>query len=146
MESSRHQADEAVPAASTPALVARAGYAASMLVLAAVLILVALGIWLFCLFEVLSTDEGDIRHLPKFVWFVIVLFGFDLGALAWLLFGRPGGFVTAGVTAWPPDYLLSSEGDGDGPAAERPEPAPMGPDDDPEFLRRLDRRLRGEDD
>lgn len=117
-----------------------------MLVLAAVLVLVALGIWLFCLFEVLSTDEGDTRHLPKFVWFVIVLFGFDLGALAWLLFGRPIGFVTADVAAWPPDYLLSSDGDGDGQPAERPEPAPRGPDDDPEFLRRLDRRLRGEDD
>ena len=41
----------------------------------------------------------------------------------------------------PPDFLLSGEGG-------RPEadaPAPMGPDDDPEFLRQLDRRLRGDD-
>jgi phospholipase D-like protein len=115
-----------------------------MLVLAAVLVLVALGIWLYCLFEVLSTNEGDIRHLPKFVWFLIVLLGADLGALAWLLFGRPRGFVTADVAGWPPDFLLSR--DGSRKAAERPEPAPMGPDDDPEFLQRLDRRLRGDDD
>jgi membrane-associated phospholipid phosphatase len=118
-----------------------------MLVLAAVLILVALGIWLFCLFEVLSTYEGDTRHLPKFVWFLIVLLGFDLGAIAWLLFGRPRGFVTADVTAWPPEFLISS--DGERQSASDPDPPgsspPMGPDDDPEFLRRLDRRLRGED-
>lgn len=112
-----------------------------MLVLAAVLVLVALGIWLYCLFEVLSTNEGDVRYLPKFAWFMIVLLGFDLGAAAWLVFGRRRGFVTAGVTAWPPDYLLAGGG-------ERPEPgapAPLGPDDDPEFLRQLDRRLRGDD-
>lgn len=112
-----------------------------MLVLAAVLVLVALGVWLYCLFEVLSTAEGDARHLPKFVWFLIVLLGFDLGAVAWLLFGRRRGFVTADVTAWPPDFLLSRDAGAPEPSA----PAPMGPDDDPEFLQQLDRRLRGDD-
>ena len=112
-----------------------------MLVLAAALILVALGMWLYCLFEVLSTNEGDARHLPKFAWFLIVLIGFDLGAIAWIVFGRRRGFVTADVTAWPPEFLLSDDGAGQEPAA----PAPLGPDDDPEFLRQLDRRLRGED-
>jgi hypothetical protein len=117
-----------------------------MLVLAAVLILVALGIWLFCLFEVLSTSEGDIRRLPKFVWFLIVLLGFDLGAIAWLLFGRRRGFVTADVTAWPPEFLTSADDDAQQSSHKNPgRPAPMGPDDDPEFMRRLDRRLRGED-
>lgn len=113
-----------------------------MLVLAAVLVLVALGVWLFCLFEVLSTDEEEIRHLPKFAWFLIVLFGFDLGAVAWLLFGRPRGFVTAGVAAWPPEFLISrAQDDSGGPGGQ----GPLGPDDDPEFLRHLDRRLRGEE-
>lgn len=112
-----------------------------MLVLAAVLVLVALGIWLYCLFEVLSTNEGDVRHMPKFVWFMIVLLGFDLGAIAWLVFGHRRGFVTADVAAWPPDYLLAGEDERREPGA----PAPLGPDDDPEFLRQLDRRLRGDD-
>ncbi len=116
-----------------------------MLVLAAVLILVALGIWLFCLFEVLSTSEGDIRRLPKFVWFLVVLLGFDLGAIAWLLFGRRRGFVTADVTAWPPDFLMSADDDTQAAGTDPGRPAPMGPDDDPEFMRNLDRRLRGED-
>lgn len=116
-----------------------------MLVLAAVLILVALGIWLFCLFEVLSTSENDIRRLPKFVWFLVVLFGFDLGAVAWLLFGRRRGFVTADVTAWPPDFLLASDDSQRSPSDQPAGPPPLGPDDDPEFLRGLDKRLRGED-
>ncbi|MCO5994525.1 PLD nuclease N-terminal domain-containing protein [Actinoallomurus rhizosphaericola] len=115
-----------------------------MLVLAVVLVLVALGVWLFCLFEVLSTDETETRHLPKFAWFLIVLLGFELGAIAWLLFGRRRRFVTAGVTAWPPEFLTSREfgRDDPGPADRR---GPLGPDDDPEFLRQLDRRLRGEE-
>ncbi len=116
-----------------------------MLVLAAVLILVALGIWLFCLFEVLSTSEGDIRHLPKFVWFLVILLGFDLGAVAWLLFGRRRGFVTADVTTWPPDFLTDADDTAQTSAEDPDKPPPMGPDDDPEFLRRLDRRMRGED-
>lgn len=113
-----------------------------MLVLAAVLVLVALGVWLFCLFEVLSTDEGETRHLPKFGWFVVVLFGFDLGAVAWLLFGRRRGLVTARVPAWPRDFLISRGDDGPRDPARQ---IPLGPDDDPEFLSRLDRRLRGDD-
>jgi hypothetical protein len=112
-----------------------------MLVLAAVLVLVALGVWLYCLFEVLSTREGDARHLPKFAWFLIVLLGFDLGAIAWIIFGRRRGFVTADVGAWPPEFLVS----GDGAGQESDAPPPLGPDDDPEFLRQLDRRLRGDD-
>jgi membrane-associated phospholipid phosphatase len=119
-----------------------------MLVLAAVLVLVALGVWLFCLFEVLSTDEGDAHHLPKFAWLLIVLFGFDLGAIAWLLFGRPRGFVTADVTAWPQEFLISRDISRDGAHDSDPSAQsapPLGPDDDPEFLRRLDRRLRGDE-
>jgi Phospholipase_D-nuclease N-terminal len=116
-----------------------------MLVLAVVLVLVALGVWLFCIFEVLSTDESEIRHLPKFAWFLIVLFGFQLGAIAWLLFGRRRRFVTAEVTAWPPEFLTSRDAGGDGTGAGGGRGGPLGPDDDPEFLRQLDRRLRGDE-
>jgi hypothetical protein len=112
-----------------------------MLVLAAVVILAALGIWLYCLFEVLSTDEGETRHLPKFGWFLVVLLGFELGAAAWLLFGRRRGFVSASVPAWP-EYRTSRGGEGAGDPGRQ---VPLGPDDDPEFLSRLDRRLRGDD-
>lgn len=86
---------------------------------------IALGAWLYALFEVLTTDEADVRSLSKFTWILLVLLTFWVGAFLWLLFGRPRGGV-----ARTPD--------------RRPLP-PRGPDDDPDFLQKLDRRLRGDD-
>lgn len=98
------------------------------------LALVALAVWLFCLFDVLTTDEGAVRNLSKFGWFLVVLLGLEPGAVLWLIFGRPR---RSRVTA---DIRLGL------PRTARPGPeAPRGPDDDPEFLRSLDRRLRGDD-
>ncbi|POM25532.1 hypothetical protein BTM25_41800 [Actinomadura rubteroloni] len=93
----------------------------------ALVALVIVGAWLFCLFDVITTEEGEVRRLPKFAWFVVTLFGFLPGALLWLAFGRP---------RVRPRVLTPSLGGGYGP---------KGPDDDPEFLRDLDRRLRGDD-
>jgi hypothetical protein len=107
------------------------------------LALIALGVWLYCLFDVLTTDEVDVRGLPKFLWFLIVLLTMNIGAIAWLLFGRPR------------EVRIGMDRRGFEPATERdlartrPEPPsfdpPRGPDDDPDFLKSLDRRLRGED-
>ena len=97
------------------------------------LALIALGVWLFCLFDVLTTDETDVRYLPKFAWFLIVLLGWCFGAILWQAFGRPRRPSEMGVQYWssvPQD-------------AERD--LPRGPDDDPEFLRNLDRKIRGDD-
>ncbi|HEX2316091.1 MAG TPA: PLDc N-terminal domain-containing protein [Thermomonospora sp.] len=93
--------------------------------------LITVGVWLFCLFDVLTTDENDVRLLPKFGWFLLVLLGFLVGSALWLLAGRPR--VPAGPS-------------GPRPPSPGPRPAPpRGPDDDPDFLRGLDRRIRGED-
>ncbi len=46
-------------------------------------------LWLYCIFDVISTDESVMRNLPKGAWVLIVIFLFDLGSLAWLLLGRP---------------------------------------------------------
>jgi hypothetical protein len=108
------------------------------------LALIALGLWLFCLFDVLTTDETDVRRLPKIVWFLIVLLTMNFGSIAWLLFGRPR------------DVHLEMERRGLGGTSQRrfahtlpQEPPifdpPRGPDDDPDFLKSLDRRIRGED-
>jgi hypothetical protein len=87
--------------------------------------LIALGGWLYALFEVLTTDEADVRSLSKFTWIMLVLLTFWVGAILWALFGRPRrGLVSA--------------------PSHRP-PAPRGPDDDPDFLQDLDRRLRGDE-
>ena len=46
-------------------------------------------VWVYCLYDVITTDDSLIRNLPKIAWFVIVLVLFDLGSILWLCFGRP---------------------------------------------------------
>jgi hypothetical protein len=54
-----------------------------------VLGLALLGLWIYCVFDVITTDESLIRNLPKLLWLVIVLFIPDIGSIAWLVAGRP---------------------------------------------------------
>jgi hypothetical protein len=46
-------------------------------------------LWLYCLYDVITTDEAIVRHLPKLVWLLIVLLLFDIGSILWLGLGRP---------------------------------------------------------
>src|SRR2546423_7607511 len=48
-----------------------------------------LAFWLYCLYDVITTEEAVIRNLPKMVWLILVLLLPDIGGLAWLLLGRP---------------------------------------------------------
>lgn len=105
----------------------------------ALLALIVLGVWMFCLLDVLTTEDGRTRGLPKFGWFLIVLLGFELGAILWLLLGRPRRAAMAEMRI--PDHPADVRG---GLPTDVPA-APRGPDDDPEFLRNLERRIRGED-
>lgn len=97
-------------------------------------LLVAL--WIYCIFDVVSTDEALMRNMPKVLWLIVVIVLPSVGAVAWLLLGRP---VGAGLR--PGDT-----------SPHRPRPAPqrpLAPDDDPSFLARLDdetRRLRAWED
>jgi hypothetical protein len=101
--------------------------------------LALLAFWLYCLFDVITSPEQEVRRLPKVLWVVIVVLLAALGGLLWVLLGRPR-----------PKGSITGNYRGYGPPAERPQPmpraeAPRGPDDDPDFLRSLDRRLRDED-
>jgi hypothetical protein len=94
--------------------------------------LVVLGLWLFCLLDVITTDEAQVRNLPKMVWVVIVIVLFDIGAIAWLIAGRPQARQRSlpykGNTGIPPEY-------------DRPGRATAAnPDDDAAFLMQLRER------
>jgi hypothetical protein len=99
--------------------------------------------WLYCLFDAIGADETRVRNLPKTAWVFIVLIGFDVGAIAWLIGGRPRGAAASlpykGNTGVPPEY-------------DRPGRATaQSPDDDAAFLEALRRRAeeqrrRAEDD
>ncbi len=58
-------------------------------ILGGVFFLAFLALWIYCLFDVITTDESMVRNLPKMVWLVIVLVSADIGSIAWLLLGRP---------------------------------------------------------
>jgi hypothetical protein len=97
--------------------------------------LVVLGLWLFCLLDVITTDEAQVRNLPKMAWVLIVIFLFEIGAVAWLIAGRPQARQRSmpykGNTGVPPEY------DRPGRATAK------NPDDDAEFLLQL--RARAEE-
>jgi hypothetical protein len=46
-------------------------------------------IWIYCLYDVVTTQDALVRNLPKIAWFVIVLLIPDIGSILWLAFGRP---------------------------------------------------------
>jgi len=46
-------------------------------------------LWIYCIYDVITTDEALVQHLPKLVWLLIVVLLADLGSLLWLAFGRP---------------------------------------------------------
>lgn len=82
-------------------------------------VLLVLGLLVYCVIDVLTTDRRLFRSPGKAGWLLVVLIPF-VGALLWLTLGRP----------------------------RRPGPDPLGrsrgrvvaPDDDPQFLRELDRK------
>lgn len=83
-----------------------------MLYLDGIVSLVLLGLWIFCIVEVITTAEADCRNLPKFWWLLIVIVLPTIGSLAWLIGGRPGvgrrpaeaRFASGGRSSGVPDY------------------------------------------
>ncbi|MSO78518.1 MAG: PLDc_N domain-containing protein [Acidimicrobiia bacterium] len=45
--------------------------------------------WVWAIFDCISTDAASCRNLPKGMWLILVLILPDIGALAWLIIGRP---------------------------------------------------------
>ncbi len=52
---------------------------------------VTLCLWIFAIVDVITTDEGSVRNLPKIGWLLLVLLFPLVGSIAWLVAGRPVG-------------------------------------------------------
>ncbi len=48
-----------------------------------------IALWIYCIFDVIATEEMLMRSLNKGVWLMIVIFLPDIGSIAWLALGRP---------------------------------------------------------
>ncbi len=122
----------------------------------ALIILLTVGFVLPCMLDVTTTPDSEFITFSKGIWLLIVGAFWVFGAVAWLVVGRPRrlGFLRlsspypAGGYG-PADALLRH------PAAQAAggynepvggvafvTPQPLGPDDDPDFLLELDRRIR----
>lgn len=92
-------------------------------------------VWIYCLLDVIMADEHRIRNLSKATWVVIVLFTFEVGAVAWLVAGRPRG----------PARGLPYKGNTGYPEYDRPGRfVATNPDDDAEFLRKVRERAEAQ--
>ena len=99
--------------------------------------LVVLALWIYCIFDVISTDETVMRNLPKVLWLVIVIFLPTIGSISWLLLGRPerAGFAPGSSTYRPEPHRRG------GLSAPRSRGV-LAPDDDPRFLAQLNDRAK----
>ena len=134
-----------------------------MLLSGALLALFMMGFWLYCLTDAILTPAAEFRGMSKPAWIAVIALTFIGGAVAWLIVREP--IVKESLRS--PDASLASAPhpddagdryfrsgrwtDADAAVARHPAgraripgaTAPRGPDDDPEFLRALDRAIRG---
>jgi hypothetical protein len=109
--------------------------------------LALLALWVFCIFDVIATDDVLVRNLPKGLWLLIVIFLPDIGSLAWLLLGRPmyAGWRPGDTTRRTPKRIIGPEDRLDFPTS-RPKPLPSSDEDRlaawEEQLRRREEELR----
>lgn len=80
-----------------------------------VLVLVIAGLLtIYCVVEVAQAEPFAVRRMPRWLWATVIIVFPVVGAIAWLLWGRPN--------------KQSSKSEGG---------RPMSPDDDSDFLRGL---------
>jgi hypothetical protein len=139
-----------------------------MLLSGALFALFMTGFWLYCLTDAILTPAAECRGVSKPAWIVIISLTFIGGAIAWLIVRQPAFGSSAPLAAtprWhparpghPADAYFRARRwtDADDAVARHPAgrarvagtartvpSTPIGPDDDPEFLRALDRAIRG---
>ena len=94
-----------------------------------------LGLWIFCVIDVITTDESRVRNLPKGLWLIIVLLLPDIGSIVWLIAGHPWESNRQPLTRMQREF----------PEYDRPgRQAAMNPEMDEAFLRQLRERAEAQ--
>jgi hypothetical protein len=83
--------------------------------------LLTIALTIYAVVDCIQSDDAQVRNLPKLLWVLLILVFPLVGSAAWFIAGRPP---------------RSEPGRGRQGPGRRP-PSPRGPDDDPDFLRRL---------
>jgi hypothetical protein len=97
-------------------------------------VLLAIALVVYCVVDIAGSTQDERLGLPRGIWVLLVLVPF-VGALAWLVVSRSrrAAVAQAGTGV--------ARGGRDA-APRRRHQGPVAPDDDPEFLRRLDQERR----
>jgi hypothetical protein len=82
-----------------------------------VMAILAVAVYIYCIIDVARTPRGETRNLPKWLWLILVVFVPLIGSALWLALGR--------VWRAPGSRFYRRRG-------------PVAPDDDPNFLKKLD--------
>lgn len=109
-----------------------------MLYLDGLLGVVTLGLWIFCLVDVITTDESSCRNLPKGLWLLLVLVVPLVGSIIWLVAGRPQQYATRARGPYERNAPAYPEYDRPGRFAA------TSPEDDEEFLRKCRERAEAQ--
>jgi len=92
--------------------------------------LIGAAVVIFTVVDIALIDETRVKFLPKFAWIIGVLIFSIIGAVLWFLLGRE---------------RLEPRDAGGGSFGPRPRRGPVAPDDDPEFLGKLNRESAQEE-
>ncbi|MFF4523986.1 PLD nuclease N-terminal domain-containing protein [Streptomyces bluensis] len=87
------------------------------------MILVPLALSIYAFIDCITTQEQDVRHIPKPLWAILILLFPLVGSVSWLIVGRD---------------RSSTAGRLGGGSSRGPRGGWVAPDDNPDFLRSLD--------
>jgi hypothetical protein len=102
-----------------------------------ILPLLALGLLIYALLDIAGTEKKDLGGVPKWFWVVIVIVLPVLGPLLWIVFRASRKRSEQSYGSGPSWGPAGRPGRG----ARRPS-GPVAPDDDPDFLWRLEQERR----
>jgi len=121
----------------------------------ALIVLFSVGFVLPCMLDITTTPDSEFTTLTKGTWLLVAGAFWVFGATAWLVVGRPQrpaflrrarpnyGFGPAdALLRHPAAQAAAGYGEPLGQLASLAAPRPLGPDDDPDFLLELGRRIR----
>ena len=89
------------------------------------LFLLIVGAVVYAVVDIANSEDDERLGMPPFLWIVLVILVPVLGTIVWLAVSRTQRARRGTGTATPTSYRMMSHS---------PQPQPLAPDDDPEFL------------
>jgi hypothetical protein len=116
------------------------------------------GCWLYCLTDAALIPAAEFPGLRKPVWITVIAVTFIVGAVAWVIARKrwramywplrsaahPDSDYAADTLRGTPMDVAEALARHPATRSKNTPSVPVGPDDDPEFLRKLAARIRGE--